>query len=52
MRKVRRKFPEFTTISIISLVDILTILLVFLIKNVSTEAQRLTVPENMLCLPQ
>lgn len=47
MRKVRRKFFDTASLSITSLLDILTILLVFLIKNVSMEAQRLTIPENM-----
>lgn len=46
-RKVRRKFSEGPKLSIISLVDILTILLVFLMKNVSMEAQKYTVPNNM-----
>ncbi len=48
MRKVRRQFPDAAALSITSLLDVLTIILVFLIKNVSMEAQRLTVPENML----
>jgi biopolymer transport protein ExbD len=47
MRKVRRKFPDAAFLSITSLLDILTILLAFLIKNVSMESQRLTIPENM-----
>jgi biopolymer transport protein ExbD len=47
MRKVRRKFFDTAFLSITSLLDILTIILVFLIKNVSMEAQRMTVPENM-----
>jgi hypothetical protein len=46
-RRVRRKFDEISQLSIVSLVDVLTILLVFLIKNVSMEAQKLTVPDNM-----
>ncbi|MCB5224979.1 MAG: biopolymer transporter ExbD [Candidatus Cloacimonadaceae bacterium] len=46
-RKVRRKFPESSGLSIISLVDILTILLVFLMKNVSMEVQKHTMPNNM-----
>ncbi len=46
-RRVRRKFPEGTKMSILSLVDILTILLVFLIKNVTMEVQKQTVPNNM-----
>lgn len=46
-RRVRRKFKDSVGLSITSLVDILTILLVFLIKNVSIEAQRVTVPDNM-----
>jgi len=48
MRKVRRQFPDAAVLSITSLLDVLTIILVFLIKNVSLESQRLTVPENML----
>jgi biopolymer transport protein ExbD len=47
MRRVRKKFYDTATISITSLLDVLTIILVFLIKNVSMEAQKLTVPENM-----
>lgn len=47
MRKVRRKFFETANLSVTSLLDILTIILVFLIKNVSMEAQKMTVPENM-----
>jgi biopolymer transport protein ExbD len=47
MRKVRRKFTDAAFLSITSLLDILTIILVFLVKNVSMEAQRMTVPENM-----
>jgi biopolymer transport protein ExbD len=47
MRKVRRKFEDAAFLSITSLLDILTIILVFLVKNVSMESQRLTVPENM-----
>lgn len=46
-RRVRRKFSEGTSLSIISLVDILTILLVFLMKNVSMEVQKHTMPNNM-----
>lgn len=46
-RRVRRKFKDSPGLSITSLVDILTILLVFLIKNVSMEAQKVTVPDNM-----
>ncbi|MDD3464868.1 MAG: biopolymer transporter ExbD [Candidatus Cloacimonetes bacterium] len=46
-RPVRRKFKEGTPLSITSLVDILTILLVFLLKNVSMEVQKLTMPNNM-----
>jgi biopolymer transport protein ExbD len=47
MRKVRRKFADTAALSITSLVDILTILLVFLIKSVSIESQKITVPANM-----
>lgn len=46
-RKVRRKFDYGEGLSIISLVDILTILLVFLIKNVSLEGQKYSVPSQM-----
>ena len=46
-RRVRRKFPEGSRLSIISLVDILTILLVFLLKNVSMEVQKQSMPNNM-----
>ncbi len=46
-RRVRRKFPEGTKLSIISLVDVLTILLVFLLKNVTLEVQKHTMPNNM-----
>ncbi|MBW6513571.1 MAG: biopolymer transporter ExbD [Candidatus Syntrophosphaera sp.] len=46
-RRVRRKLETTAELSIISLVDILTILLVFLIKNVSMEAQKYTMPNNM-----
>ncbi len=47
MRRVRRKFADAAALSITSLLDILTILLVFLIKNVSIESQKMTVPANM-----
>lgn len=47
-RRTRRISKELAPLSITSLLDALTILLVFLIKNVSMEAQRLTVPENMV----
>jgi biopolymer transport protein ExbD len=46
-RKVRRKFANEGGLSIISLVDILTILLVFLLKNVTMEVQKFTMPNNM-----
>ncbi|HOZ00410.1 MAG TPA: biopolymer transporter ExbD [Candidatus Syntrophosphaera sp.] len=46
-RKVRRKFQVTTELSITSLVDVLTILLVFLIKNVTMEVQKITMPNNM-----
>lgn len=46
-RRIRRKFDTGKELSIVSLVDILTILLVFLIKNVSLEAQKYTMPNNM-----
>ena len=47
VRRTTRKADEVASLSITSLLDVLTILLVFLIKNVSMEAQRVTVPENM-----
>jgi len=47
-RRVRRKFDDVAGLSITSLLDVLTIILVFLIKNVSMEAQKVTVPDNML----
>jgi len=50
-RAVRRKFEDVGGLSITSLLDILTIMLVFLIKNVSVDAQRVTVPENMIFPP-
>jgi biopolymer transport protein ExbD len=46
-RKVRRKVTKAKKLNITSLTDVLTILLVFLIKNVSMEVQRVTVPPNM-----
>jgi len=46
-RRVRIVKEAAKPISITSLLDALTIILVFLIKNVSMDAQRLTVPENM-----
>ncbi len=46
-RKARGKIDKVKSLNITSLVDILTILLVFLLKNVSIDAQRLTLPENM-----
>ena len=50
-RAVRRKFEDIGGLSITSLLVILTIMLVFLIKNVSVDAQRVTVPENMVFPP-
>lgn len=47
-RKERGKLDKVKSLNITSLVDILTILLVFLIKNVSIDAARLTVPDNMM----
>ena len=47
-RKARGKIDKVKSLNITSLVDILTILLVFLIKNVSIDAARLTVPDNMM----
>ncbi|MDP2173608.1 MAG: biopolymer transporter ExbD [Candidatus Cloacimonadaceae bacterium] len=46
-RRVRQKFEEVKGLSITSLLDVLTIILVFLIKNVSMEAQKIAVPDNM-----
>ena len=46
-RRVRKVKKATKQLSITSLLDALTIILVFLIKNVSMDAQRLTVPENM-----
>lgn len=46
-RRTRKKFPDEAALSITSLLDVLTIILVFLIKNVSMEAQKISVPENM-----
>lgn len=46
-RKVRRKVQGSKRLNITSLTDVLTILLVFLIKNVSMEVQKVTVPQNM-----
>lgn len=46
-RRVRRKFDDVAGLSITSLLDVLTIILVFLIKNVSMEAQKVTIPDNM-----
>ncbi len=46
-RKVRRKFDDPKTLSITSLLDVLTIILVFLIKNVSTEAVKVSAEAGM-----
>lgn len=46
-RRTRQKFEEVKGLSITSLLDVLTIILVFLIKNVSMEAQKIAVPDNM-----
>ncbi|MBW6515983.1 MAG: biopolymer transporter ExbD [Candidatus Cloacimonetes bacterium] len=46
-RKARNRIEKVKSLNITSLVDILTILLVFLIKNVSIDAQRVTIPEKM-----
>jgi biopolymer transport protein ExbD len=46
-RKARGKIQKVRSLNITSLIDILTILLVFLIKNVSLDAERLTVPDQM-----
>ena len=47
-RKTRSRIEKVKSLNITSLVDILTILLVFLIKNVSIDAQRLNIPDNMI----
>ena len=47
-RKARGQIDKVKNLNITSLVDILTILLVFLIKNISVDNLRLTVPENMM----
>jgi len=46
-KKVRRRVKKANKLNITSLTDVLTILLVFLIKNVSMEVQRVSVPANM-----
>jgi biopolymer transport protein ExbD len=46
-RKIRKRVKKANKLNITSLTDVLTILLVFLIKNVSMEVQRVTVPPNM-----
>jgi biopolymer transport protein ExbD len=46
-RKSRKRNAKVPTLDITSLVDILTILLVFLIKNVSMEAQKVSIPSKM-----
>ncbi len=45
-RKVRRKFGEAKGLSITSLLDELTIILVFLVKNVSTEAVKISAEQD------
>lgn len=47
LNKGKREPMGAKKIEMTSLVDILTILLVFLIKNVSVEAQKVTIPENI-----
>jgi hypothetical protein len=47
IRRTRRKFDDAAGLSITSLLDVLTIILVFLIKNVSMEAQKVSIPDNM-----
>lgn len=47
-RKTRSVKADIKPLSITSLLDVLTIILVFLIKNVSMEAQKLTVPDRMV----
>ncbi len=47
-RVTRKVSDDVAPLSITSLLDVLTIVLVFLIKNVSMEAQKLSVPENMV----
>jgi len=46
-RQIWQKSEEWQGLSLTSLVDILTILLVYLIKNVTIEVQKLTMPANM-----
>lgn len=46
-RKDRHKFEDWQRLTLTSLVDILTILLVYLVKNVSMEVQKVTMPSNM-----
>lgn len=46
-RVTRKVSDDIKPLSITSLLDVLTIVLVFLIKNVSMEAQKLTVPDKM-----
>ena len=48
VRRTRKIAAEIKPLSITSLLDVLTIILVFLIKNVSMEAQKLTVPDRMV----
>lgn len=44
---IKKKDTPIKVLSIVSLIDIMTILLVFLIKNVTSEAYRSTVPAGM-----
>lgn len=46
-RRVRRKIEDVKQLSITSLLDVLTIILVFLIKNVSTEAVKISSEAGM-----
>lgn len=47
-RKTRRISKDLAPLSITSLLDALTIILVFLIKNVSMEVQKFSVPDKMV----
>lgn len=47
VRRTRRKYEEAKGLSITSLLDVLTIILVFLIKNVSTEAVKISSEAGM-----
>ena len=48
VRRTRKIAAEIKPLSITSLLDVLTIVLAFMIKNVSMEAQKITIPERMV----